>query len=549
MRRSELLDAVLERFTAPTLAPSVASFDAHDDIAFLQSLRALEHFAAGNYDQMTDPTATALRLVDGSDADALALARATAGFAAAGWPDAASDSELRDPITVGDPLDAAAADLSIFSDELSTVLLHLLAEASLACARVDLAAGFLERAGSVPLTLFGRKHPYLTVLRVLHVRVSAFSGEISHARELVSAAVDGANTAIELLFAHAVACLVDGSFDSRSSAKDLADRIENTGIEPTSAVARGCYLLAAYGLAALGREERASALVLAAGAAPSLERLMIIDRVLGLELLANTAIAADDVDAAEAWLARALPLREHPIAASTVARIESRVALLSGDTGHAVERAGFAIEYALKHRRLIEAANGEILLARVRIAASLRGEAAERLQRVVLEASEHGHHSVRRSAARELRVVGRRLRPATLSGLDGLSAREVEVAERMAAGLSNSQIARELYLSEHTVRIHVSRVLCAFGVATRIGVARALYGTVATSTPAATLTPRQRDIVNLILTEATNADIARELGIGVKTVENHVSEILRRWGATSRTGIARIALDETAAVE
>lgn len=544
MRRSELLDTVLEHFTAPSLTPSASFFDDPDEIAFLQSLRALEHFTAGDYDQMTDPTATALRLVDGTDADALALARAVAGFAAAGWPDAASDPELRDPITGGDPLDAAAADQSTLSGELHTVLMHLLAEASLACARIDLAAGFLERAGSVPHTLFGRKHPYLTVLRVLHVRVSAFSGEISRARELVSAAVDGADTPIELLFAHAVACLVDGSFDSRSSAKDLADRIESTGVEPTSAVARGCYLLAAYGLAALGREERASAFVLAAGAAPSLERLMIIDRVLGLELLASTAIAADDMDAAEAWLARALPLREHPIAASTVARIESRVAILSGDKAHAVERAEFAIEYALKHHRLIEAADGEILLARARIAASHRGEAAERLQRVVLEATEHGHHSVRRSAARELRGVGRRLRPAAQSGLGGLSAREVEVAERMAVGLSNSQIARELYLSEHTVRFHVSRVLCAFGVATRIGVARAMYGAAPTSAPAPALTARQRDIVNLILTEASNSDIARELGIGIKTVESHVSEILRRWGASSRAGIARIALDE-----
>ena len=62
--------------------------------------------------------------------------------------------------------------------------------------------------------------------------------------------------------------------------------------------------------------------------------------------------------------------------------------------------------------------------------------------------------------------------------------------------------------------------------------------------PAPALTPRQRDIVNLIVTEATNADIAHKLGIGIKTVESHISDILRRWDATSRAGIARIALDE-----
>ncbi|MEO7349110.1 MAG: LuxR C-terminal-related transcriptional regulator [Terrimesophilobacter sp.] len=542
-----LLDTVLEHFTAPSPSPSSAASEGLTDDAFLLSLRALEHFVAGEYELMTDPVASALRLVatDGSDPDALALTRAVAAFTVAGWPNAATDPELFDPITGGDPLDAAAADESELSVESRTPVTHLLAEAALACARIRLAAQFLDRAGPLPATLFGRAHPYLTVMRVLHIRVRAFEGEITLARDLVAATLDRANSPVELMFARAVACLVDGSFDSRSTAKDLADLIESSGVEPASAVVRGCYLLAAYGLAALGREERAAAFILAAGADPGLARFMIIDRVLGLELLASAAIGASDVDSAEVWLAQALPLREHPIAASTVARIESRVALLNGDADRAVERAEFAIEYARGHGRLMEASDGEIVLARARIAASQRGEAAQRLQTVVSEATGHGYHSVRRSAARELRGVGRRLLPAALSGLDGLSPREVEVAEKMAAGLSNSQIARELYLSEHTVRVHVSRVLCAFGVATRIGVAKELYGATAAGIPAPALTPRQRDIVNLIVTEASNADIAQALGIGVKTVESHVSEILRRWGARSRAGIARIALGET----
>ena len=543
MRRTRLLDTVLEQFTAPQPSSTVLSVGDHCDDAFAHALRALEHFIVGDYQAMTDPIAAALRLAvaQAPDADALALSRAVAGFAVAGWADAAGDPELRDPVTGGDPLDAAAADNTPLSPSMQSALLHLLTEAALACARIDLAAVFSERAGSAPATLFGRRHPYLTVMRVLHVRVKVFQGEIAQARELVGAAVDGANSPIESMFAHGVACLVDGSFDARTSAKDFADLVESSGIEPIGAVVRGCYLLAAYGLAALGRQERASAFVLAAGGDPALERLMIIDRVLGLELLASTAVAAEDIDAAEAWLAQALPLRKHPIAESTVARIQSRIALLTGDAERAVTKAEFAIANAREYGRLIETAEGEIVLARARIAASHRGEAAQRLELVVTEAADHGHHSVRRSAARELRGVGRRLRPASLSGLEGLSPREVDVAQRMAAGLSNNQIARELYLSEHTVRYHVSRVLCAFGVATRIGVATALASEGTTAPP---LTARQREIVDLIITGATNADIARALGISVKTVETHVSAILRRWGIHSRAGIARVALGE-----
>lgn len=543
VRRTQLLDTVLEQFTAPRFVATLLTRGTPSGDAFEHALVAFEYFSHGDFEAMTDPIVSALRSVDvsGNDPDALALTRAVAGLTIAGWPDAASDPELRDPVTGGDPLDAAANDATVLTAPLRSAILHLLTEAALACARIDLAATFIDRAGAVPETLFGRHHPYLTIMRVLHVRVKVFQGHITEARELVHAAVAGAHHPVERMFASGVACLVDGSFDSRSSAKDLADRIETSGIEPTSAVTRGCYLLAAYGLAALGRQERASAFILAAGAEPGLEKVMIIDRVLGLELLASTAIEASDLDSAEAWLAQALPLREHPIAASTVARIESRVALLSGDADLALSKAELAITSARKYGRLIEAANGEIVLARARIAASQRGEAAQRLEEVVTEASDQGNHSVRRSAARELRGVGRRLRPAALSGLGGLSAREVEVAKRMASGHSNTQIARELYLSEHTVRFHVSRVLCAFGVATRIGVATALSGE---GIAAPALTPRQRQIVELIITGATNADIARELAISTKTVEAHVSAILQRWGTKSRAGIARVALDD-----
>jgi DNA-binding NarL/FixJ family response regulator len=41
---------------------------------------------------------------------------------------------------------------------------------------------------------------------------------------------------------------------------------------------------------------------------------------------------------------------------------------------------------------------------------------------------------------------------------DGLSAREAEVLKLLAAGLSNSEIARELFISEHTVKTHINHV-------------------------------------------------------------------------------------------
>jgi DNA-binding NarL/FixJ family response regulator len=48
-----------------------------------------------------------------------------------------------------------------------------------------------------------------------------------------------------------------------------------------------------------------------------------------------------------------------------------------------------------------------------------------------------------------------------------LSPRETEVFELLARGLSNKEIAQNLFISEATVKVHVSRVLEKLGVRTR----------------------------------------------------------------------------------
>jgi ATP/maltotriose-dependent transcriptional regulator MalT len=50
----------------------------------------------------------------------------------------------------------------------------------------------------------------------------------------------------------------------------------------------------------------------------------------------------------------------------------------------------------------------------------------------------------------------------------GLTARELEVLEKMAMGMSNQEIGQALFLSESTIKTHVSNILLKMEVKNRI---------------------------------------------------------------------------------
>ncbi len=77
-------------------------------------------------------------------------------------------------------------------------------------------------------------------------------------------------------------------------------------------------------------------------------------------------------------------------------------------------------------------------------------------------------------------------------------------------------------------------------VATRL--VRALADGGAASPPEEQLTPREREVLELIVRGRSNKRIAFELGIAEKTVKTHVGHVLAKFGVTDRTQAALLAV-------
>ena len=98
------------------------------------------------------------------------------------------------------------------------------------------------------------------------------------------------------------------------------------------------------------------------------------------------------------------------------------------------------------------------------------------LQRAHAELAERGAYRYRDEAARELRKLGHVARVAPARGTEvppvsALTPRELQVIERVAVGMTNRQIAEELFLSVRTVDRHTARIYEKLGVSSRAAAA------------------------------------------------------------------------------
>jgi DNA-binding NarL/FixJ family response regulator len=128
---------------------------------------------------------------------------------------------------------------------------------------------------------------------------------------------------------------------------------------------------------------------------------------------------------------------------------------------------------------LADSVGAVIQASRARLLAGRISDDIALLQRAESDLAACGALRLRDEAARELRRLGvktgaRRRRATGADGLAALSGREREVAELVALGRTNKQIAAELFLSEKTIENHMTRLFVKLGVSRRAEVGKAV---------------------------------------------------------------------------
>ncbi len=198
--------------------------------------------------------------------------------------------------------------------------------------------------------------------------------------------------------------------------------------------------------------------------------------------LTTAELALGRVEAAAAWArqaeeaAQAFPLPSR-IAEGRLARAE--VELAAKEAERALVLAGQARAGFEAAGQRIDAARAELVGGRAAATLGDHESAISLLRSAKTGLEVCGAARLRDEAASELRALGERVgrpvrTPAGGDRVESLSRREREVAERVALGLTNRQIAEQLFVSPKTIETHLSHTYEKLGISSRTALAVAI---------------------------------------------------------------------------
>lgn len=292
------------------------------------------------------------------------------------------------------------------------------------------------------------------------------------------------------VLAHGLMALIAGHrVDGKAAEHLAAAEIMQIDSGSVGYQASGHFLLLARALAAERTGQPGKAVAVLRPNIESVDAQTMLQRFLFLPELTRLALAAGDTaTAAKAAKAAALEADLEPLPVKAAAADRCR-GLVDGDPAPVLAAAAYYQSASRPLERAQSLEDAAVLLAsRGDLPGARRASAdAARIYRDL-----GARWDIRRSQAR-LRPYGIRLTAASARtrpswGWESLTPTELRVAHLISDGLSNPDIAAELFLSRNTVQTHVSHILAKLGARSRFEIARE-----ALTHPAARTVPGPQD--------------------------------------------------------
>jgi DNA-binding CsgD family transcriptional regulator len=208
--------------------------------------------------------------------------------------------------------------------------------------------------------------------------------------------------------------------------------------------------------------------VLDALGGPELPGLDRLSRPIKYEELARADVAAGHFARAEKW-AYSAEFTAHPALPTRIGAADLAWAhvLLAGDRpAEARVRAQSSVAAFEVRGNRFDVGRAYLVWGRASAALGETADAISRLEQAETVFTECGVPGLAAQAARDLRSLGRRA-----TGGAELTARERQIAELVADGSSNREIAEVLVISERTVGTHLSRIYAKLGISSRAALA------------------------------------------------------------------------------
>jgi DNA-binding CsgD family transcriptional regulator len=186
----------------------------------------------------------------------------------------------------------------------------------------------------------------------------------------------------------------------------------------------------------------------------------------------EAAVRAGATDTAREWLTTLAAWAESSRVPWALAAVQHGRALLCADDDEAEQAFAAAVKMHAGTSRPFDRARTELAFGEYLRRARRRVEGREHL-RLALDGFESlGATAWTESARAGLRASGQTARRRDSSTLDELTAQELQIANYVGAGLSNRDVAAQLFLSPRTIDFHLRNVFRKLGISSRSELAR-----------------------------------------------------------------------------